>query len=118
MSAKKESDEKRLEKLEKDRLKCIQCTAWCRPQKLNLEGYEVQGWKCPACGYEILSPRDFEKAYLFLKAKKEKEIKISKRGNSFMITIPKQIISTLELTKKATARVYLQDARTIIVKVG
>ena len=83
---------------------------------INVSGAEIAGWRC-SCGYEMLNPAELEKAYLFLQAQKRERVKISKRGNSYMITIPKAIADAIDIENLDMAEVYLKDRKTIMVEV-
>lgn len=96
-------------------LKCPQCSGICKQTELNVEGLKVNGWRCENCSYEIISPEEVEKAHLYLQARKIEKVKISKRGNSYMITIPKKILNAVKIKK--FANVYLENEDTIVVKV-
>ena len=48
-------------------------------------------------------------------AKKHERVKISKRGNSYMITIPKAIADAINIEKVKAAEVFLKDEHTISV---
>ena len=104
-------------KLEDGAIKCPECSKRCEPIKLEVAGAEVRGWRCMSCGYELISPDEIEKAYLLLQARKHEKVKISKRGNSYMITIPKAIADAIKIDKKSFAEVFLEDEHTISVKV-
>ncbi len=103
-------------KLEDGSLKCPECGCDARPMMINVSGLGVKGWRC-SCGYEMLHPAELEKAYLFLQAQKRERVKISKRGNSYMITIPKAIADAIGAEDLDMAEVRLKDRKTIIVEV-
>ena len=97
-------------------IKCPECKKICKPTTIGVAGAEVKGWRCE-CGYELISPEEIEKAYLFMQAKKHEKVKISKRGNSYMITIPKAIAEAIQIEKIKIAEIFLRDEHTISVKV-
>ncbi|MEW6069385.1 MAG: AbrB/MazE/SpoVT family DNA-binding domain-containing protein [Candidatus Thermoplasmatota archaeon] len=103
--------------IEEGAVKCPQCNGRSVPSKIDVEGFEVLGWRCSKCNYEIISPKDIEKAYLLLKARKREKVKIAKRGHSYMITIPKTIAKALGIEKVTTAEIFLKDKRTITVEI-
>ena len=104
-------------KLEKSTLKCVDCGGRCKPTKIKIGEALVKRWKCGHCGYEIISPNDFEHAYLMLLAKKREVVKISKRGNSYMITIPQSIAKALNISKTTFADIFLEKERKIGIEV-
>ncbi|MBA3046369.1 MAG: AbrB/MazE/SpoVT family DNA-binding domain-containing protein [Candidatus Thermoplasmatota archaeon] len=103
-------------KIEDGTLECPECGGKAKPMKISVAGAEISGWRC-SCGYEMLSPGELEKAYLFLQAQKHERVKISKRGNSYMITIPKAIADAIGIESLDMAEVYLKDRKTIMVEV-
>lgn len=106
-----------LSKLENSALKCVDCGGRCKPTKIKIDEALVKGWKCGHCGYEVISPGDFEKAYLMILAKRREQVKISKRGNSYMITIPQSIAKALNITKTTFADIFLEKERKIGIEV-
>ena len=103
-------------RVEEGAIKCPDCSKKCKPTTIDVAGAEVEGWRC-SCGYELISPKEIEKAYLFMQAKKHEKVKISKRGNSYMITIPKAIADAINIEGIKVAEVYLKDKSTISIKV-
>ncbi|UCE37557.1 MAG: hypothetical protein JSW00_19235 [Thermoplasmata archaeon] len=97
-------------------IKCPECGKKCKPITISVSGAKVKGWRC-SCGYELISPEEIEKVYLLMQAKKHEKVKISKRGNSYMITIPKAIAEAIQIEKIKIAEVFLKDEHTISVKV-
>jgi hypothetical protein len=97
-------------------IKCPECGKRCKPTKIGVAGTNVKGWRC-SCGYELISPEEIERAYLLMQAKKHEKVKISKRGNSYMITIPKAIAEAIQIEKIKIAEIFLTDEHTISVKV-
>ena len=103
-------------RLEDGTLKCPECDGDAVPMLLNVSGLGIAGWRC-SCGFEMLSPKELEKAYNFLQAQKHERVKISKRGNSYMITIPKAIADAIDIENLDMVEVYLKDRKTIMVEV-
>lgn len=105
-----------MKSIEEGDVKCPDCGKKCTPTLIDVAGAEVEGWRCE-CGYELISPKEIEKAYLFMQAKKHEKVKISKRGNSYMITIPKAIAKAINIEKVKAAEIFLKDKNTISIKV-
>lgn len=101
-------------RVDKGDIKCPDCGKKCKPTNVEVAGAEVKGWRCE-CGYELISPEEIEKAYLFMQAKKRERVKISKRGNSYMITIPKAIADAIDIDNVNVAEVFLKDKNTISI---
>ena len=102
-------------KLETGDIKCPECGKRCKPTTIEVADAKLKGWRCK-CGYEIISPNEIEKAYLMMQAKKHERVKISKRGNSYMITIPKSIADAINIQKIKSAEIFLEDEKTISIK--
>jgi hypothetical protein len=100
--------------VEEGDVRCPECGKRCRATKIEVEGIGVSGWRC-GCGYELINPKEIEKAYLFMQAKKREKVKISKRGNSYMITIPKAIADAIDIDNVNVAEVFLKDKNTISI---
>ncbi|MFO7618724.1 MAG: hypothetical protein R6W91_03605 [Thermoplasmata archaeon] len=103
-------------RLEEKSLVCPECGGDAKPMMINVSGLGVTGWRC-RCGYEMLHPEELEKAYMYLQAQKREKVKISKRGNSYMITIPKAIADAIGADELDFAEVFLKDRKTIVVEV-
>ena len=105
----------RSKKLETGDIKCPECGKNCKPTTIEVADAKVKGWRCK-CGYELISPAEIEKVYLLMQAKKHERVKISKRGNSYMVTIPKSIADAINIKKIKTAEIFLEDEKTISIK--
>lgn len=98
-------------------LKCSDCGGRCRPARIRAGGIEVQGWRCPKCGFELIGPDDVERAYFMLRARKAEDVVISKRGNSFMVTIPNAITRALGIKGSTIAEVLLEENGRIAIRI-
>ena len=104
-------------RMEKGDLKCADCGGLCRPARIRAGRTEVRGWRCQKCGYEMISPHDVERAYFMLKARQAEEVVISKRGNSFMVTIPVAIAKALGIEGSTLAEVLLEENGRIAIRI-
>jgi DNA-directed RNA polymerase subunit RPC12/RpoP len=72
-------------------------------QKLESEknGFRIRFVVCPKCGEKILHPVD-ELEYQRFKSLKDKEFRVKMRlvGNSYAVSIPKEIVSFMEHQEK------------------
>lgn len=82
---------KKILRMEKGDLKCTECGDRCISTSISVEN---------------------------LQARRHEEVKISKRGNSFMITIPKSIADALGITHTTLAKVFLEGEKKIAVEVS
>ncbi|HLF06922.1 MAG TPA: hypothetical protein VI893_07120 [Thermoplasmata archaeon] len=104
-------------RLESATFVCTECGRRSEPAKVFVEGVPLRGWRCRKCGYEAISQRDLEKALALLRAKKQERMRISKRGNSVMVTLPKAVVEALDVRLPTWGEVSLLDPETIVIKV-
>ena len=104
-------------RMETGGLKCTECGDLCKPARIRAGRTEVHGWRCQKCGFEAISPRDVERAYFMLKATHAEEVRISKRGNSYMVTIPAAVVRALGITKSTLAEVLLEEDGKIAITI-
>jgi len=107
----------RMATMAKGDLKCSDCGGLCRPARIRAGRTDVRGWRCQKCGFEIISPADVERAYFMLKARQAENVVISKRGNSFMVTIPHAITRALGITGSTLAEVLLEENGRIAIRI-
>jgi uncharacterized OB-fold protein len=103
--------------MEKGPLRCTECGDLCQPARIRAGNAELRGWRCQKCGYEVISPRDVERAYNLLRAQEPAKVRISKRGNSFMVTIPAAIARSLGIEKSTLAEILLESDGRIAIRV-
>ena len=96
---------------------CTECGGPSPPSKVYVEGVPLRGWRCRKCGYETISQRDLETALALLRARKEERMRIAKRGNSVMITLPRAVVKALDLKLPGWGDVSLKDPDTIVIRV-
>jgi len=103
--------------MERGDLKCTECGDLCEPARIRAGKAEVRGWRCQKCGFEAISPREVERAYFLLKARQPEEVRISKRGNSFMVTIPTAIAKGLGISGSTLAEILLEEDGRIAIRI-
>lgn len=77
---------------------CNKCNCKVRKVVINKEDFSIRTWQCPKCGKEWYHPVDSNRYLQWKKLKNEKfKVKLRQVGNSFTISIPKQIVDFEEL---------------------
>ncbi len=72
---------------------CPDCKTKTERKAILKEGYRIRFFYCPKCSTKIYHPLDLEKYKAFKKLKqREFQVKLRMVGNSFSVTIPKEII--------------------------
>lgn len=72
---------------------CKKCNKQMNKIVINKENYQLRAWKCSKCNLTQIHPLDEEKYNDFMKLRqRDFEVKLRMVGNSFCISIPKEII--------------------------
>ena len=86
---------------------CNKCNVRLEKTITQKANFEIRTWHCKKCGKKWLHPIDLEKYSQWEKLKDSLfEVKVREVGNSFTVSIPKDIINfnALETGEKATWR--------------
>ena len=80
---------------------CKKCNSKMRKLQLAKNGFIFRAVVCPKCGEKVIHPVDEEKYNKFMDLKK-KEYKVKMRlvGNSYAVSIPKEIVSFMRMHEK------------------
>ena len=83
---------------------CKRCDTKMKKAKIIKNGFVFRAVVCPNCHARIIHPND-EQEYNKFKALKNKEFKVKMRlvGNSYAVSIPKEIVSFMEEQEKVMA---------------
>ena len=72
---------------------CKRCNKQMDKIVITKEGYNLRAWRCPECKVMQLHPLDSEKYNEFQRLKqRDFEVKLRMIGNSFCVSIPREII--------------------------
>lgn len=72
---------------------CDRCNKKTNKQHLSRNGFRIRAWECPNCGKIWEHPADKQAQDDFKKLKeKEFQVKLRMVGNSYAVSIPKEII--------------------------
>ena len=73
-------------------------------------GFKLRSWKCPGCGETWIHPADLKEYEDFQKIKqKEFQVKLRMVGNSYTVSIPREIVEFGEIKSDKTVRVCLEQ---------
>ena len=80
---------------------CRDCKKVMQLRTLNKEGFNIRYLVCPKCGKKIMNENDLN-AYREFKQLRKKvfAVKLRMVGNSYIISLPKEIIKLLQETKQ------------------
>ena len=80
---------------------CKECNSKMQKTKIQKNGFILRAVVCPKCSEKILHPLDEEKYNKFINLKnKEYKVKMRLVGNSYAVSIPKEIVSFMESQRK------------------
>ncbi|PIU75678.1 hypothetical protein COS75_03115 [Candidatus Pacearchaeota archaeon CG06_land_8_20_14_3_00_35_12] len=80
---------------------CNECNKKMSRVTLEKEGFRIRAWHCPECGKKIYHPSDIEEYKKFQALKKRPfQVKLRIVGNSYTVSIPKDIISFMQEEEK------------------
>ncbi|MBD3252945.1 hypothetical protein GF386_04390 [Candidatus Pacearchaeota archaeon] len=77
-----------------NKILCRKCSTEMKPAKISRNGFIMRAVVCPQCNSRIIHPKDEQEYNEFLNLKK-KEFNVKMRfvGNSYAISIPKEIVN-------------------------
>jgi hypothetical protein len=81
---------------------CNKCNVEMKKVNLARDGFIVRAVVCPKCNQKIIHPADDEEYNKYINLKnKEFKVKMRQVGNSYTVSIPKEIVSFMESQKEA-----------------
>jgi len=87
---------------------CDNCGKKTSKDHITRDGFKIRILKCDNCGQKLYHPTDIEKYHKFNKLKgKSFNVKLRMVGNSFCVSIPKEIIEFRKLEKEFDEMVSL-----------
>mgnify|MGYP001607940758 FL=1 len=80
---------------------CDNCNKQTEKSYVERDGFKIRTWSCPNCDKEWNHPSDMEEYKKFNQIKdKDFTVKLRQVGNSYAVSIPKEIIQFTEVTKE------------------
>ncbi len=84
-----------------NKILCKKCNKEMKPAKINKNGFILRAVICPKCNEKIIHPLDEQEYHKFINLKnKEFKVKMRLVGNSYAVSIPKQIVSFMSEQEK------------------
>jgi len=98
-----------------NKILCKKCNSRMKKAEIIRDGFLFRAMICPKCGEKLLHPLDEEK-YNKFKNLKNKEFRVKMRlvGNSYAVSIPKEIVSFM----KQQERIMNDMVRLCLEKMG
>lgn len=89
---------------------CKKCNKKTEKGIVNKEGFQLRCWKCPECGEIWAHPGDLKEYENFQKMKqKEFQVKLRMVGNSYTVSIPREIIEYGHITRDEVVKVCMDQ---------
>jgi len=80
---------------------CKKCEGKMQPAKVVKNGFVMRAVVCPKCSERIIHPADEQEYNKFVNLKnKEFHVKMRLVGNSYAVSIPKEIVSFIQQQEK------------------
>jgi len=96
---------------------CGKCHKKTEKGTVIKNGFRIRAWKCPHCGKKWLHPGDLAEYEEFSKLKhRDFQVKLRLVGNSWAISIPKEIIDYEEVKASKTVRLSLDEPGRVSIK--
>ena len=84
-----------------NKILCKKCDKEMKKATVNKNGFLMRAMVCPRCSEKIVHPVDEQEYIKFINLKnKEFRVKMRLVGNSYAVSIPKEIVSFLETQEK------------------
>ena len=80
---------------------CKKCGIEMKPFEISKNGFVLRAVVCPKCDSRIVHPRDEQEYVNFMNLKKKKfNVKMRFVGNSYAVSIPKEIVNFMREQEK------------------
>jgi len=80
---------------------CKNCNKKMTPTKVDRNGFHLRAIECKKCGNKIVHPADLKEYEEFQNLKRKNyKVKLRFVGNSYAVSIPKEIINFMEEQEK------------------
>lgn len=95
---------------------CNSCNRRTVKGEIIKEGFRIRSWRCPSCNRVWMHPADVSEYERFKELKdKNFSVKLRMVGNSYTISIPKEIITFHELKRDEFVRLALEDRERVVL---
>ena len=96
---------------------CDQCNGKTEKTQVSKDGFVLRAWKCNKCNklwFHPLDLRDYQD-YIELR-KKDFQVKLREVGNSWIVSIPKEIIRFEEISTAKVISLNLDEPGKVVLK--
>lgn len=95
---------------------CSSCNKKTVKGETVKDGFVIRTWRCPSCSQTWLHPGDMKEYQKFKEIRdKNFSVKLRMVGNSYTISIPKEIISFHEVRRDELVRLALEDRDRVVL---
>ncbi len=89
---------------------CNECKKPTEKVIIVKKGFKLRGWKCEHCKKHWTHPKDLEEYHHFQEIKRRDfQVKLRQVGNSWTVSIPKEIIRFEEITKTEVINMAMEE---------
>lgn len=93
---------------------CSKCKKRLTPIYVSRKGFKIRALECSRCGKRIYHPTDIEEYKKFIQLREKPfEVKLRMVGNSYAVSIPKEIIEFLQEQERLHERIKARMNREI-----
>ena len=84
-----------------NKILCGKCNIKMNPINITKNGFILRAVKCPKCNEKIIHPKDEQEYKDFIELKKKQfNVKMRYVGNSYAVSIPKEIVNFIKEQEK------------------
>jgi len=96
---------------------CDNCNIRTKKEIVHKDGFELRAWVCPSCKKHWYHPNDEMeyKRYQILK-QRNFDVKLREVGNSWVVSVPKEIIRFEEVTATKVVRLNVDEPGKVVLR--
>lgn len=95
---------------------CDKCSQKTEKSYIMKDGFKVRTWHCLRCGKQWYHPKDIEEYNRFKELKlRNFEVKLRPVGNSWTVSIPRDIIDFQEITTSKMVRMSMDEPGKVVL---
>lgn len=96
---------------------CDKCQKETQKSTVERDGFSLRTWHCFSCGEKWYHPSDLEEYQRFMKLKeRDFHVKLRSVGNSWIVSIPKEIIRFQEITATKVVNLQMDEPGKVILR--
>lgn len=95
---------------------CDECRGKTQKSYVTKNNFDIRTWHCVRCNKQWYHPLDMQEYEEFMQLKKKEfEVKLRSVGNSWIVSIPKEIVRFQEISTTKVVRLSLDDPGRLIL---